>query len=262
MDNFHNIHEYRRSDTTTTHEVSHFITILLKALPEMAFIPFYNSNQGKSIHNERGVDATIIIENAHESFFPFLWLSYTGRKRTFANLIPVSETHNERVERLLIHSYDDRIKERQADRSMENTKLVDLKVGSLHSTENYMDALKYMINVHKEVKNYLKMRILIAPMDYPGQLHVRHAITHQINIGDSSGIPEQILHIVLMIRPLHISLNSRETVFLLNYQIFDKLFHEVFGCQKVLAKKPKPYKINLLLELASQGWSRVCSIIL
>jgi len=60
-----------------------------------------------------------------------------------------------------------------------------------------------------------------------------------------------------MIRPLHVSLNSRETVFLLNYQFFDKLFHEVFGRQKVLARKPKPYKINLLLELASQGWSRV-----
>ena len=167
--------------------------------------------------------------------------------------MPVSETHNERVERLLIHSYDDRIEERQTDRSMENTKLVDLKVGSLHLIENYVDALKYMINIHEEVKNYLKMRILLAPMDYPRQFHIRRAITHRINIGDSSGIPEQILHIVLIIRPLHVSLNSHEIVFLLNYQIFDKLFHEVFRHQKVLAKKPKPYKINLLLELASQG---------
>ncbi len=72
MNNFHNIYEYRHSNTTTTHKVFHFITILLKALSETAFIPFYNSNQGKSIHNERGIDATIIIENAHESFFPFL----------------------------------------------------------------------------------------------------------------------------------------------------------------------------------------------
>ncbi len=71
--------------------------------------------------------------------------------------MPVSETHNERVEQLLIHSYDDRIEERQTDRSMENTKLVDLKVGSFHSTENYVDTLKHMINVHKEVKNYLKI---------------------------------------------------------------------------------------------------------
>ncbi len=176
--------------------------------------------------------------------------------------MPVSETHNERVERLLIHSYDDRIEERQTDRSMENTKLVDLKVGSLHLIENYVDALKYMINIHEEVKNYLKMWILIAPMDYPGKFHVRCAITYRINVSDSSGIPEQILHIVPMIGLLHVSLNSRKTIFLLNYRIFDKLFHEVFRHQKVLAKKPKPYKINLLLELASQGWSRVCSIIL
>ncbi|CAG8837511.1 32922_t:CDS:1, partial [Racocetra persica] len=48
----------------------------------------------------------------------------------------------------------------------------------------------------------------------------------------------------------------RETVFLENYQFFDKLFHEVYGYNKVLAQKPKPYKINLLLELAFQGWSQ------
>ena len=40
--------------------------------------------------------------------------------------MPASETHDERVERLLIHSYDDRIEQRKTDRSMENTKLVDL----------------------------------------------------------------------------------------------------------------------------------------
>ncbi len=95
MDDFHNIHEYRRSDTTTTHEVSHFITILLKALPEMASIPFYNPNREGSegsVYNQRGIDESIIIQNAHTSFF--------------------SETHDERVERLLIHSYDDRIEQR------------------------------------------------------------------------------------------------------------------------------------------------------
>jgi len=168
-------------------------------------------------------------------------------------LIPISETHNEQVEWLLIYSYDNRIKECQTDQSMENTKLVDLKVGSFHSTENYVDTLKHMINVHKEVKNYLKIWILVAPIDYPRQLHVRYAITHWINVSDSFEILEQILHIVLIIEPLYVSLNSHETVFLLNYRIFDKLFHEVFRYQKVLVKKPKPYKINLLLELTSQG---------
>ena len=84
----------------------------------------------------------------------------------------MQETHVERVERLLIHSYDDRIEQRRADRSMENTKLVDLKEGPLHSTEDYINALTYLTDI-PEVKAYMNMQVLVAPMDYPGQLHVR-----------------------------------------------------------------------------------------
>ncbi|CAG8757795.1 306_t:CDS:1, partial [Dentiscutata erythropus] len=40
----------------------------------------------------------------------------------------------------------------------------------------------------------MRMQVFIAPMDYPRQLHVRRAITRRIKLGDSSGIPEQILH--------------------------------------------------------------------
>ena len=72
VDDFHNIHEHRHSDTMTIHEVSHFITILLKALPETASIPFYNSNQEGNMHNKKGIDENIIILNAHTSFFPYL----------------------------------------------------------------------------------------------------------------------------------------------------------------------------------------------
>ncbi len=78
VNNFHNIHEYRHSDTMTIHEVSHFITILLKALPETASILFYNPNQEENVHNKKGIDENIIILNAYTSFFPYLWLSYEG----------------------------------------------------------------------------------------------------------------------------------------------------------------------------------------
>ncbi len=135
---------------------------------------------------------------------------------------------------------------------MENTKLVDLKEGSLKSTEDYINTVKYLIETSK-MKTYMKTQVLVVPMDYPRQLHIWHAITHRIKAGDSSGISNQILRIIPMIRPLHVSLNSRETVFLLNYQFFNKLFHKIYEYRKVLAKKPKPYKINLLLELASQS---------
>ncbi|RIB02248.1 hypothetical protein C2G38_2292038 [Gigaspora rosea] len=261
VDDFHNIHEYRRSDTTTTHDIGHFVTILLKALPEMASVPYKNPNQEKSIHNKKGIDSDIIVENAHLLFFSSLWLSYTGRKGAFANLESSQETYDERVERLLVHNYDDRIEQRRVDRSIVDTKLVDLKEGSLHTTIEYVDALRVLIDI-PEAETYMKTQVLIAPMDYPEQLNIRRAVTRRIKFGDSSGIPEQILHVVPMIGPLHVSLNSCEMVFLLNYQFFDLLFHGIFGNNKVLAQKPKPYKINILLELAYQGWSKIRSIVI
>jgi len=72
--------------------------------------------------------------------------------------------------------------------------------------------------------------------------------------GEQSDIPPQILNIVPFISPLHISLNSQETVFLVNYNFFEKMYHSIFGSCKILAKKPKPYRINLLLKLAFKGW--------
>ena len=40
------------------------------------------------------------------------------------------------------------------------------------------------------------------------------------------------------------------------------MFHYVFGNSKVLAKKPKPWRINLLLELATKGWKKISKIIM
>jgi len=73
-------------------------------LSEEASIP----NQEKSIHNVKVIDADIIIQNAYSSFLFYLWLSYTARRQAIG-LTPASETHNERIERLLIHCYDDSI---------------------------------------------------------------------------------------------------------------------------------------------------------
>ncbi|CAG8816558.1 4600_t:CDS:2, partial [Gigaspora rosea] len=80
IDDFHNIHEDCRSDSTLTHNTLHFITVLLKALPNTVSIP---NIEERSIHNEKA----------------------------FVDLISVPETHEERVEHLLVHSYDNRIEQ-------------------------------------------------------------------------------------------------------------------------------------------------------
>ncbi|CAG8820284.1 6344_t:CDS:1, partial [Dentiscutata erythropus] len=71
-------------------------------------------------------------------------------------------------------------------------------------------ALQSLMNFD-EAKSYLESQILVAPMDFPRQLNIRRVVSCRIRLGDSSGIPEQVLRIVLMIGPLHVSLNSCES---------------------------------------------------
>src|SRR6266496_5287544 len=136
---------------------------------------------------------------------------------------------------------------------MQNTKLIDLLEGSLHSTEDYLSVIRLIINI-PELYAYLEENALVAPMDYPRQKNVRHAVMNYLIKGEQSSVPQQILNIIPFIGPLHISLNSRETVFLINYDFFEKMYYAIFGLYKILAKKPKPYQINLLLELAFKSW--------
>ncbi|CAG8595369.1 23199_t:CDS:2 [Gigaspora rosea] len=58
---------------------------------------------------------------------------------------------------------------------MKNTKLVDLKEGSLHLAKDYISALKSLINI-LEAETYMKTQC---------------AITRLLKFEDSSGIPEQ-----------------------------------------------------------------------
>src|SRR6266498_4403994 len=110
---------------------------------------------------------------------------------------------------------------------MHNTKLVDLLKGNLHSTKDYLLAVQSIINI-PEMNAYLKKNILVAPMDYPEQRNIHHTIVnHMINRAKSS-VPPQILNVIPFISPLHVSLNSQETVFLINYDFFEKMYHLIF----------------------------------
>ncbi len=72
-----------------------------------------------------------------------------------------------------------------------------------------------------------------------------------MQLGAHSRIPEYILHMVPILGPLHVSLNTRETCFLLFHPFFNQLYN---GKKRNLAAKPKPWRIDLLLYLANTGW--------
>jgi hypothetical protein len=222
----------------------------MKTSSQVSAIPFSNVINHQ---NPKGVDFSNIIIQLDSKYMKNLSITYQDRKKSFTDLFKLSETHEKRTEQLLVHNYDIRIAERKDDRSMHNTKLVDLLEGNLHSTKDYLSVIRSIINI-PEMHAYLEKNILAAPMDYPGQRNVRRAIVNYMINGEQSDTPPQILNIVPFIGPLHISINSRESVFLINYDFFEKMYHSIFGSRKILAKKPKPYRINFLLEIAFKGW--------
>ncbi len=129
----------------------------------------------------------------------------------------------------------------------------------LHSTKDYIECSKLLFNVFNRLEentnepNYLDHYIIPIIADWLGQVNIRRAITLRINEGVKSGIPQQILNLIPMIGPLHISLNSRETLFQIYHFFFEKLYHNLFGEKKVLSQKPKQTIINLILDLTFFG---------
>ncbi|KAF0559893.1 hypothetical protein F8M41_004408 [Gigaspora margarita] len=144
---------------------------------------------------------------------------------------------------------------------MKDLQLMDFKELELHSFDNYADALKMIINI-PSLNNYLKQNVIPIITDWPGQLFIRKIITYLKIQQSASNIPQVYKNFHPIIGPLHVALNSKETALIINYEFFKQLFHFVFGDKKKLAKKPKPWRINLLLELAQKAWQKIKKIIL
>jgi hypothetical protein len=54
----------------------------------------------------------------------------------------------------------------------------------------------------------------------------------------------------------------RESTILTHWHFFEQLYKFVFGKNKKLARKPMPWKINTLLDLADKGWKQVANNII
>ncbi len=144
---------------------------------------------------------------------------------------------------------------------MKGIQLIGFQKKSLHSMNDYIEALQMILNINKDT-GYLYNYVASLVADWPGQLFVRKAITNLHKTDSQYSIPAGINSFIPILGPLHVSLNSREHVLIIYYTFFQKLFHSVFGKRKVLAKKPKPWRINLLLDLAYNGWCKIRNIII
>ncbi|KAF0539733.1 hypothetical protein F8M41_006841 [Gigaspora margarita] len=117
-----------------------------------------------------------------------------------------------------------------------------------------------IINV-SSLNNYLNQNIIPIITDWPGQLFIKKIIIHLKIQQSATNIPQIYKNFHPIIGPLHVALNSKEIALIINYEFFKQLFYFVFGDKKKLAKKPKPWQINLLLELAHKAWQKIKKII-
>ncbi|GBB88012.1 hypothetical protein RclHR1_14510009 [Rhizophagus clarus] len=75
IDDYHNIHQRNQPTLLKTHNIDHFVTILLNSNSSIPKIPFYLSNN-ISIHNPKSIDFELIINYINVNFIDKLGKSY------------------------------------------------------------------------------------------------------------------------------------------------------------------------------------------
>ncbi|RIB02068.1 hypothetical protein C2G38_2228885 [Gigaspora rosea] len=115
----------------------------------------------------------------------------------------------DQINLLTVHCYNDAIKEKEAERTMEGIRLVEIKESQLHSLDDYLNVLKMILLVNKNAGR-TNNHVMLIVADWPRQLFIQKALTnmHQQN----TKIPASINAFIPILGPLHISLNSRKQV--------------------------------------------------
>ena len=259
LDDFHDIHEKRRPDATFLSTVKHFASCIAK---KVEYHPVSAMNEQVSIHNPNNIEAHKIQHYLINKYKGTFDISYQSRKNEWITKDLQIFNSFDNDDLLTIHAYNDAIKGKHEERSMKDVRIIGLQERSLHSLEDYIEAASMITDI-PELSEYLLQNVIPVVADFLGQLFIRKAITLLNNQGETNtNIPKIMQNFVPLLGPLHVSLNSREQTLLVHYIFFEKMFHYVFGNSKVLAKKPKPWRINLLLELAIKGWKKISKIIM
>ena len=181
------------------------------------------------------------------------------------------------------HGYGDESGVRMM-RTMDDLHLIDFVELQLKSKDGFSKA--YDIVMASGLAPYLKKFVIIQPGDWPCQFYCRQLIyesltrhqqavtsqkdqqptlsqqDHQLStstvenhISISNQIPA-ISSLIPTMGPLHISLNSREDIFETFRPFFNQVYSHLFRNSK-LAKSPKPWRINLILEAVYGGWTLI-----
>ncbi|RIB30406.1 hypothetical protein C2G38_2026846 [Gigaspora rosea] len=242
VDDYHNIHVLRQPETTSTLRPTHMATILANPFPAPAILC-------DKIINPNIVDSELINVHLGSQFIVNLGVSYHDCMRSYRSEECSDE---ELINRLVIHSYNDRLNEKKKDRHIRDSILFDFVEGNLKGIEGYISALQVVYN-QVPMQEYLSNYVVPVVADWPGQFFIRKALAQRL-LTCNEDISQFITSFVPIIGPLHISLNARELVFLKNSKLFNDIYKDIFGARKKLGNKPRPWRVDLILHIVRMAW--------
>ena len=241
VDDFANIHTKRRPSDQTTSAARNMATILMKRFCDGSAIPVCQDTIAPG-----GVCQKLLLQFSAK-MLPSL-------STTFAMSMPyyirtaIFDPDMERS-RIEIHDYQEHQTGLHAMRKMDGCKLTDELEIPLKSFENFKGVACHAVN--KGLGPYLSTFTCPLPGDWPVQFYMRQV---QLHAKETADCP-LLQHIVPFIGPLHIQLHARECVCVLNIEFFKRAYSFIFGKKKVLANKPKAWRISFLLEIMYGGWT-------
>ncbi|GBC08928.1 hypothetical protein RclHR1_00850009 [Rhizophagus clarus] len=167
IDDYHNIHFRNMPSLLETHNIFHFVTILLNSNSNITTIPYCSNNI--LIHNPKEIDSKLIIKNFENFFMKQIGKSYYKQNKLWKQFL-VEDSYENRVENLNVHDYDGRIQNHQELRSLNNSKLVDFILHLLHSTKDYIECLNILFKIFERSENeynYLDNYVIPIVADWP-----------------------------------------------------------------------------------------------
>ncbi|RHZ79495.1 hypothetical protein Glove_144g35 [Diversispora epigaea] len=160
-------------------------------------------------------------------------------------ILNIDDYHNlhESLKTLVVYYYDADLS-RKYVRRFDTTKLVDFIPSDLKNINNYIKALT-------KIRLYLMNYIIPVPADFSKQLYIRRTIVQKLKYGNQCSISKEVLSLVPILGPLHVSLNTRER------NNFNQYIETIFRLWTVMRKfGQKNYdKIMLALIFDVQYWT-------
>lgn len=122
-------------------------------------------------------------------------------------------------DRLTTHDYavDMAIKKTQ---NIDGTMLIDCIELPLHSESDFRTAIEVVMKT--KLKNYCKMFILLQPGDWLAQFYTRRVVHSTTNATIKSSL-------VLLLGPLHVSLNGQDNVFKVFFELLFDMYRSIFS---------------------------------